>query len=279
VLYIALERAQLVKRRAMAFRISSGIWDLPFAIVGTDIDMRDLRASNVIAATSKALMEATGNQTELIIIDTLSRALAGGDENSPKDMGALVRTLSRIGSITGAHVLGVHHTPVDGGARQRGHSSLKGGLDTTVHVEKGATRTATVTKANDSEEGEMIAFTLESVDIGMDEEGNVTTAPIVVSAEAPKAPPAPARKLNDRQKLALEALSNCAADRGKPPPEAYGLPTGIVVVNVNDWRDHLLDAGILDKDAPNPRQDFKRLKDQLQARHLVAERGSLVWRV
>ena len=51
-------------------------------------------------------------------------------------------------------------------------------MDTTLHVCKsGMGRTATVVKANDSEEGECIAFDLESVQIG--EDG--TTAPVVVA--------------------------------------------------------------------------------------------------
>lgn len=45
-------------------------------------------------------------------------------------------------------------------------------------------RTATVIKANDSEEGAQITFTLDSVTVGTDQEGNPTTAPIVLPAEA-----------------------------------------------------------------------------------------------
>ena len=52
-------------------------------------------------------------------------------------------------------------------------------MDTTIHVEKlSDVRTATVLKANDSEEGERVVFTLESVTIGPE-----TTAPVVARAE------------------------------------------------------------------------------------------------
>jgi hypothetical protein len=279
VLYLALERVNLVKRRAIAFRLHTGLANLPFAIFGGELDFRLARTADAIARMCEELTAATGCDPALAIVDTVSRGLCGGDENSPKDMGAVVRTIGRIQQLTGAHVLSAHHTPADGGNRQRGHSSLKGGLDTTIHVEKTASaRTATVTKANDSEEGESIAFNLESIEIDRDEAGNVTTAPIVVPAEAPAGRSAPPRKLNDRQRLALEALSNCAANRGRPPPDTLGLPSGISAVSVHEWRDELLDAGVLDRDAPNPRQNFKRVKEQLLAKHLVAERGSLVWR-
>jgi hypothetical protein len=280
VLYLALERARLVKRRAIAFRQHTGLVGLPFAIFSGELDFRDIRSADVVAKMGDALMASTRFALALIILDTVSRGLCGGDENSPKDMGAVVRTIGRIVERTGAHLLGVHHSPADGANRQRGHSSLKGGLDVTVHVEKrSSTRIATVTKANDSDEGETIGFTLESVEIDRDEDENVTTAPIVVPVEGQQATPAaPTRRLNDRQKLALEALSNCAADRGKPAPEAFGLPAGISTISTDQWRDELLDTGIIDRDGANPREDFKRVKMQLQSRRLIGERQGHVWR-
>src|SRR5262249_9513257 len=61
--------------------------------------------------------------------------------------------------------------------RLRGHGALLGAMDTTVHVEKLSddVRSASVIKANDSEEGERVTFSLESVLIGPE-----TTAPAVI---------------------------------------------------------------------------------------------------
>jgi hypothetical protein len=180
VCYIALERRLLVERRAIAFRERHGIPDLPFAIIGGVYDFRDQRTAATIAGIIRQVEDATQHPSVLIQIDTVSRALAGGDENSSKDMGAIVNTTSRLQEATGAHVLWVHHVPIDSGERLRGHGALLGALDTTVNVEKLANglRTAVVVKANDSEEGERIAFRLESVTIGPE-----TTAPVVVPAE------------------------------------------------------------------------------------------------
>jgi hypothetical protein len=181
VCFIALERCQLVIRRAIAFREKHGIKDLPFAVIGGIFDFRDQeRTATAIADIVREVEHETGDKVVLIIIDTISRALAGGDENSSKDMGAIVGATARLQEKTDAHVQWVHHIPVDGGERLRGHGALLGALDTTINVEKLASglRTATVIKANDSEEGERIAFTLESVTIGPE-----TTAPVVVPAE------------------------------------------------------------------------------------------------
>jgi hypothetical protein len=176
VLYLALERRKLVERRAIAFRNKHGLPDLPFAVAGGVHDLRAPQAARQIADICELLEQATGESLVLIIADTLSRALAGGDENSPKDMGAMVATAALLQEKTGAHVLWVHHIPHDAD-RLRGHGALLGAVDTTVSLSRnGNTRTATVVKANDSEEGERVSFTIESIEIGNDG----TTAPVAV---------------------------------------------------------------------------------------------------
>src|SRR5712671_5062302 len=87
VVYVALERKKLVERRAIAFRKKHELDDLPFAIVGGVYDFRDPATARRIADICKLVEEATTERVVLVVIDTLSRAMAGGDENSPKDMG------------------------------------------------------------------------------------------------------------------------------------------------------------------------------------------------
>jgi hypothetical protein len=180
VVYVALERAALVERRAIAFREYHQIKDLPFAVVRGVYDLRTLDAAKKLLAICGEVKRETDSPVVLIVIDTLSRALAGGDENSSKDMGAIVTTTARLQQQTGAHVMFLHHMPHDGD-RMRGHGALLGAMDTTLHVVKhhDTLRTATVVKSNDSPEGEQVSFTLESVTIGED-----TTAPVVLPTDA-----------------------------------------------------------------------------------------------
>ena len=110
----------------------------------------------------------------------MSRALCGGDENSPKDMGALIANLGRIQSAIDIHLPLTHHQPAEK-ERMRGHGALLGAVDTTVHVTKSsAGRLAEVVKSSDHEEGQRLAFFLKSVTIGTDEQGDPITAPVVV---------------------------------------------------------------------------------------------------
>jgi RecA-family ATPase len=159
VVYIALERSNLVKRRAVAFKLKHNVHSLPFAIVSQAYDFRNPKTAALIIQTVAQVQQDTGEKVVLIILDTISRALCGGDENSPKDMGALINAAAGIQTATEAHMLLLHHMPHEA-ARMRGHGSLLGAMDTTVFVEKSnGRRTATVIKANDSDEGQSVAFT------------------------------------------------------------------------------------------------------------------------
>lgn len=71
----------------------------------------------------------------LVVVDTLSRCMAGGDENHPKDMTRYVDSCDMIYRATGAAVGTIHHTTKDGDD-YRGHSSLRGAADTMIRMKK-----------------------------------------------------------------------------------------------------------------------------------------------
>jgi hypothetical protein len=216
VLYIALERKALVERRAIAFRMEHDMPDIPFAIVGGVADFREANICNHILGWIEGVEALTRIHVDLIIIDTLSRALCGADENSSKDMGAVVRATSILQNDGERHVMWVHHVP-HGGDRLRGHGSLIGAVDTAIHVthDPGSDiRRATVTKANDSEEGEQVTFTLASVTINLDED---TTAPVVVPVtDAPAAKPKAAKSIRASTKLAIDIIREFAHESVRP---------------------------------------------------------------
>lgn len=202
VLYVAAERVAVVKRRLAAFRKHHDLDDIPLAVVGGQADLRTGTAhAKLIAEYAGRLSDLAKLPTVLIIIETINRVLAGGDENSSKDMGRLVRTLTDIQEGTGAHILTVHHMPVDG-ERMRGHGSLLGACDVTVRSEKrSAMYTATIEKSNDGPTGERVAFTLESVPLHHDADTDITTtAPVVIPAADPTPKPS-------RSKLSANAKS------------------------------------------------------------------------
>src|SRR5690606_23490334 len=121
----------------------------------------------------------------LIVIDTLSRVMAGGDENGPVDMTAFIKNVDRIRHATGAHIMIVHHTGKDVARGARGHSSLRAATDTEIEVATDETevRLAKVTKQRDLAGGEEFAFKLDAVALGVDQDGDAVTTCIVQPIE------------------------------------------------------------------------------------------------
>jgi AAA domain len=275
VLYIALERRKLVERRAIAFRERHGPPDLPFAIIGGVHDFRDKRTAGHIIEVARQIEALTGEQLVLFQIDTLSRALCGGDENSPKDMGAIVAATALLQQGTGAHVMWIHHMPTDGGERMRGHGALLGAMDTTISVVKSdETRTASVMKANDSEEGERVAFTLESITIGQD-----TTAPVVVPVQGiARTAQKPERRLPKAAQIALRALVEALDEQGQPAPASNHIPPAVKVVDVSTWRQQAYRRGISTSDEERANQQaFKRASEHLIGTGRVGIWDKSVW--
>ncbi|MCP1915913.1 hypothetical protein J2R96_008393 [Bradyrhizobium elkanii] len=274
VVYVALERKKLVERRAIAFRKRHGLEDLPFAIVGGVYDFRQPATAAQIAAICREVEQETAERVVLVIVDTVSRALAGGDENSPKDMGALVTTVAKLQDMTEAATLLVHHIPHDS-ERMRGHGALLGAVDTTVAVARaGSVRTARVVKANDSEEGECIAFTVTGVQIAADG----TTAAVAMPADLIAAEPAKSKKGgNPRERRALSALAEAVLAQGEPAPSSFGLATPTNCVPLENWRQELCRRDIIESGDKNPRTTFKRIKDGMAAKGMIGILEDKVW--
>jgi archaellum biogenesis ATPase FlaH len=72
-------------------------------------------------------------QPKLVIIDTLAMAMAGGDENSARDMGIVMRNCRAINHRLKAAVLLVHHVN-KAGVVERGSGALRGNADTMIKV-------------------------------------------------------------------------------------------------------------------------------------------------
>jgi hypothetical protein len=130
----------------------------------------------------------------LIAIDTVNRALAGGDENG-SDMGLLIRSADRIrDGFPDAGVLLIHHFGKDERRGPRGHSSFGANIGAQLDIENNAgARTVTVTKQRDGEAGKRFAFRLEPVELGKNSKGKPITScvvvPSAVSASAKDAEP------------------------------------------------------------------------------------------
>src|SRR5262245_53981665 len=180
VLYIAVERGAVVQRRVLAWCRHHAQMEMPLAVVAEMIDLRTGQVdADRIIATAKAFQAFAGGLPVVwIIIDTLNRSLAGGDENSSRDMGAVITAVDRIQRATGAHCSLIHHVPVDRTDRMRGHGSVLGAVDLTVRITKDdKIVTVEADKANDLVEKPCLTFRFESVELARDGLA-ITSAPV-----------------------------------------------------------------------------------------------------
>lgn len=138
----------------------------------------------------------------LVIFDTLSRCLAGRDENSAEAMSAAVGRLDELRLQTGAAVLLVHHTGKDG-QKERGSSALRGAADVMFKVTKDKSQVAVeFDKLKESDlPDEPLTFHLQGVHLGNDEDGDPIKSAVVTFEEVRQ------NGLTGNERRALQALA------------------------------------------------------------------------
>jgi AAA domain len=219
VIYVALEGAGGFSKRLKAWCQHYGVTDLadlPFHAMVGSFDMRnDKSTTRDIVETAKAKAALWGKPVRLIVIDTLARAMAGGDENSAQDMGAVVAIADSIRLATGANVCLVHHSGKDDSRGARGSNALLGAVDTEIRVDRdGLSRTATVKKQKDGQEGDSFDFKLETVDFGLvNKWGKPVTSCVPVAAVPASFDPV--EGLNERQRTAYQILEKGIQEGGR----------------------------------------------------------------
>src|SRR5205085_405504 len=96
VVYVAAEAGRGIANRIAAAKHEIEFPEvMPFAAITTPIDPCSDTADldKLIAAIRSADI---GMPVEIVVVDTLSRVMGGGNENAPDDMGALVRNIDRL---------------------------------------------------------------------------------------------------------------------------------------------------------------------------------------
>jgi RecA-family ATPase len=108
-------------------------------------------------------MAESDNPLRLVVLDTWARGLVGGDENSQKDAGLAIDACERVRRSTGASILVVHHSGVEG-TRERGSTALRGAADTSIQAQRDEVSkvvTVTLRKMKDGESGTQSLFSLQ----------------------------------------------------------------------------------------------------------------------
>jgi hypothetical protein len=154
-----------------------------------------------------------------------------------------------------------------------------------VRRDDGGIITVKVEWLKDGQEGEEIVSQLKEVELGMDSYGDPIVSCVVV-ADDPMARilatpggqivrPAVA-KLKPKAKLGRDQLRACIGEAGREAPVSTHIPAEARVVTLEEWRELLGKAGVINVNG-NPRQEFKRIREELQSAKLIGVWEDFVW--
>jgi hypothetical protein len=239
VMYVAAEGGGAFGERVQASATHHDVMlhdqTLPFGMAPETVDLRNAGNSDgdrVIAAC-KLLEEQTGHEVGLVVIDTLSRALAGGDENTASDVGLVLTAAQRIADALKCFVLLVHHPGKDVDRGPRGSAIISGNVDTIVKVKpNGRGGRLELDKQRDGPNGLAVEYVIEAVRFGQGEHGEPLSSAVAVEVREPLpiefqqddeieecgTGAAPKPKITQRwQKHVLRTLSKLIADGVEAP--------------------------------------------------------------
>ncbi len=273
VIYVAAEGGQRIRRRIAALRTQFVGPDDPkplFALIRYPIDLRSSQADLAeLVGIARAAAEDIGATAVWIIIDTLSRAMAGGDENSAVDMGRVVTAADRIRSELQCHFTFVHHSGKDQARGARGHSLLRAAADTEIEIEPGK---AIVTKQRDLGSSWTAGFRLFDVDLGQDFNGSpIKSAVVEWLGEAARATRDESTKarIPRANRLLFDVLAQAIGEAGeyfKPYPDGptiHGVAEAVVRAR---YYERMADTPIAGEDpkqtANTRRRNFRRAVDR-----------------
>jgi hypothetical protein len=296
VVYVVAEGQTGFRNRLYAMQRDGKIApDAPFVFIPTPIDLQspdgDLRA---LMDTIQHVADQAGVPLAMLVIDTLSKTFGAGKENTD-DMAGYVANCQRVSSAFDCLTIVVHHRPKDSESRDlRGHSSLRGGIETMILVEAGDIKTATTLKQKDGEDNVVVRFKLERVVIGEDKRGKEISTCVTSIAEGAMQPeqldPTERRKakLSGHKRTALSAIEEVISKSGVEPSADIPVDSinrfktwkaahaGVVSDRLkNEF--YALEDGDEDKRRDNARRNANRALKDLKSAGIIGTWGEWIW--
>lgn len=283
VVFFAAERKALTERRIAAWRKHHSVTGIPFAVIGGKLDLTSgIVDAKALAATIRSCENKSGLACRLVILDTVTRTFGPGDQNSSKDMTRFVQSVDQLTLATGAHVAAIHHSGW-AGERGKGAVDLDGAVDVSYGISvvgKGPSKVFKLecTGANDGDEGDITSFRLDSVELGTEADGNVTTAPVVVPVDGSKHD---GSNLKGHTAKALDSLERAIQEHGLCAPDgSRGIPDGVQTVSREEWREQFYADARAKEPAVSDntlKQRLLRARSDLMKADQVGELGERCW--
>jgi hypothetical protein len=232
-------------KRIPAYRQRYGIPEdhgLPFAVMPTRINLwLDEADTGKIIEDLKLAADVLGQPVKMFVVDTLTLAMSGGDENHSGDVAKILGRCNAIRDATGVAVVLVAHTPA-GGGKIRGSTAWRGNVDSVLMCEhrldeKGkeidpkqrdsqgrAIKDVRVVKVKDGPCGWSFPYVLDVEVIGKRPNGKDISSCIVLppNGGAPARSPDAKKPVTENEKLYLRAIASAIDEHGRYAPS--GVP-------------------------------------------------------
>jgi hypothetical protein len=270
VLFLAGEGRAAMVRRACAWSIVYGSLNTaPLHLSSGAVALNEPDALEIMQAEIDAMPEPPG----FLIVDTLQRGLSG-DENSAEAMNGFVGALDTLRQRYRCTCLVIHHPSKATPGEPRGHSALKGAIDTmtTLEAREGGVIVLINSKQRGGDTAHPLAFKFRAVELPPawnDEDGSPTESAVLAPCDLPSAPARPEKGLGDKQRLALSILKRLVAEHERNLLQG-GRDAKAAKVQLADWRRTAKEEGL---DVRN----FSRWTAALEDKGLIAIDGIFVY--
>lgn len=279
VVYIAAEAGRSILQRFIAWRDNrmGELAQIPLAIITKGPSVLLKQDQVALAEQLQELQIQCAMPLVLVVFDTLSRSIPGGDENESRDMTEVIGFADYLRETFGTACAFVHHSGKDPLRGARGHSALFAAADLVLLVDN---HQATVEKSRDGVAGEKFSFTLEPVDLGVDADGDPIGTCLLNHTDQP-APSGPRIvKLSGVAKVGLQALVETTQQYGRTIGTGTStIPNNARIVTLDQWRGQFKirygeEGG---KSADSSRKSFQRAKEQLLSYDAISISDPYVW--
>lgn len=269
VVYVAAEGGAGIRNRFAALKMAkpSLAAEVKLDLLPTHLDLHGSEDATALCAALPV------SKCALIVIDTMARSMGEGDENSAKDLGQFILNCDIIRERTGAHVLIVHHSGKNAAAGARGSSALRAAVDTEIEISEGQ---IACTKQRDMEIPNKLYFSLNSIELGRDQDGDVVTSAVVVEASS-KAPTSKKKRVSGQAEVALQALREVIKLSGKRQTGS-NFPDNVPCVKIREWSNMCKRMGLSNGDSAGAfGVAFGRAKDKLVEADVIRLFDDIVW--
>lgn len=278
VVYVAAEAGESIGRRFKAwrdhYRDRSIEGSTKLAIITRAPNLLRPEDVDALMETLRDITDEAETPLALVVFDTLSRSMPGGDENSAKDMSSVIAVADRIRDELKSSTLIVHHSGKDAAKGVRGHSALFAAADAVLSV---ADRVITVEKSRDGVDGETFGFDLAIADMGNDSDGDPVTTCVLVPTNTERKK-RNVRSLPGAARVANTALREVITEHGQLMPETSTIPGGVKAVEIAQWRERFrVRYGSDERGGRALRQAFQRGREHLLKERLIAVSDPYVW--